>query len=107
VVIVVRLRLPEETTVSYMTSTKRAKHRPSKCQRHARSRVCPLTHDTQMAVDTHPAAVPTEDDMNGHMIVDAPLKENVSKFAAGGLILPPPDIKCAFNCLSLYPNLFF
>ena len=63
---------------------------------------------TQMAVDTHPAAVPTEDDdVNGHMVVDVPLKESVSKFAAGGLILPPPDIKCAFYCLSLNPNISF
>ena len=51
-------------------------------------------HDGEMAVDTHPATPPTEDDVNGHMAVDAPLKENVSIFAAGGLILPPPDIKC-------------
>ena len=96
---VVRLRLPEETTVSYVACTERAKHHPFKCRRHARSRVCPLTHDIQMAVDTHQAAVPIEDDVTGHMVIDAPLKENISKFAAGGLILPPPDIKCAFHCL--------
>jgi hypothetical protein len=93
--------------VSYVACTKRAEHRPPKCQRHTRSRVCPLIHDTQMTVDTHPAAVTTEDDVNEHMVVDAPFKENASKFAAGGLILPPPDIKCAFRCFSLHQNILF
>ena len=93
--------------MSYVGRTKRPEHRPFKYRRHAWSRGCPLTHDTRMAVDTHSAAAPTEDSVNGHMVVDAPLKENVSKFAAGGLILPPPDIKCAPNRLSLRPSLFF
>ena len=54
-----------------------------------------------MAVDTQPAVEPTQDGANGHMLVDdAPLKESVFKFAAGGLILPPPDIKCASHCFS-------
>jgi len=50
-----------------------------------------------MAADTHPAATPTEDGVNGHMVVDAPLRDTVSKFAAGGLILPPPDIKSVID----------
>ena len=41
---VARLQLPEETAVSCVARTKRAEHRLFKCQRHARSRVCPLRH---------------------------------------------------------------
>lgn len=66
-----------------------------------------LTHDIQMAVDTHPAAASTEDGVDSHMIVDAPLKENVSKFAAGGLILPPPEIKCMTHCVYPHSDSFF
>lgn len=88
--------------MSYVRRTKRTKHRPSKYRRHARSRVCPLAHDIQMAVDTHPAAASTEDGADNQMTVDAPPKENISKFAAGGLILPPPEIKCMTHCV--YPH---
>ena len=70
------------------------------------SRLRPLTYDGQMTVDTHLAVPPTEDGVNGHMDVDAPLKENVSIFVAGGIILPPPDIKCASHRLSSHPNSF-
>lgn len=93
--------------MSYVGCTKRAKHCPSKYRRHARSRVCPLAHDIQMAVDTHPAAASTEDGVDSHMAVDAPLKENVSKFAVGGLILPPPEIKCATHYVYPHQRVFF
>jgi hypothetical protein len=60
-----------------------------------------------MAVDIHPATAPMQDDANGDMLVDdAPLRENAFRFAAGGVILPPPDIKCAFCDLSSHPNPF-
>ena len=89
--------------MGYMARTKRAEHRLPKYQRHtSHASVLSPTTDKQMAVDTHPA--PTEDGVNGDMLVDPPLKENVSKFAAGGLILPPPDIKCTFHRLSSQQN---
>ena len=89
--------------MSYVARTKRAKHRLSKCRGHA-SHAFVLTHDRQMAVDTHSAISPMEDGVNGDMDVDPPLKESVSIFAAGGLILPPPDIKCTSHHPFLHPN---
>jgi len=84
--------------MGYTARTKRAEHRPPKYRRHAgHASVLSPTTDRQMAVDTQPTAASTEDGVNGDMVVDPPLKESVSKFAAGGLILPPPDIKCAYH----------
>ena len=89
--------------MGYTARTKRAEHRPAKYRRHtSHAPFLSPTTDKQMAVDTHQVAAPTEDGVNGHMLVDPPHKENVSKFAVGGLILPPPDIKCASHHLSLH-----
>lgn len=86
--------------------TKRAEHSLSKYRRHIRHATFP-SHSRRMAVDVLPTAAPTQDDANGDMLVDdAPLRESVFRFAAGGVILPPPDIKCAFCDLSLHPSPF-
>lgn len=60
-----------------------------------------------MATDTHTTTTLAQDDVNGHMLVDdTPLKENALRFAAGGVILPPPDIKCVFYDLSSHSSTF-